>query len=84
MILKVANVSDKAQARTIQLDGVKKLAANGKLILLKNNALDAVNSFENATNVSPVEQRIPVDVRKKSLSLTVEPRSFSVIRVRVL
>ncbi|GAB4041019.1 alpha-L-arabinofuranosidase C-terminal domain-containing protein [Spirosoma jeollabukense] len=84
VILKIANVSDKAQVRTIQLDGVKKLAANGKLTLLKNNVLDAVNSFENATNVSPVEQPIPVDVKKKALSLTLAPRSFSVVRVNVL
>lgn len=84
VILKVANMSDKAQTRTIQLDGAKKLDANGKLTLLKNSTLDAMNSFENATNVSPVEQRIPVDVKKKTLSLTLAPRSFSVIRVKVL
>ncbi|SFE92830.1 alpha-L-arabinofuranosidase C-terminal domain-containing protein [Spirosoma endophyticum] len=84
VILKVANVSNKAQVRIIQLDGVKKLAANGKLTLLKNNVLDAVNSFENATNVSPVEQQIAVDVKKKALSLTLAPRSFSVVRVKVL
>ena len=84
VILKIANVSDKAQTRSIQLDGAKKLNATGKLILLKNNALDAMNSFENATNVSPVEQQVPVDVRKKTLSLTLAPRSFSVVRVNVL
>ena len=84
VILKIANVSDKAQVRTIQLDGAKKLASNGKLTLLKNNVLDAVNSFENATNVSPVEQQIPVDVKKKAISLTLAPRSFSVVRVKVL
>ena len=84
IILKIANVSDKAQTRTFQLDGAKKLDANGKLTLLKNDVLDAVNSFENATNVSPVEQRIPVDVKKKALTLTLSPRSFSVVRVKVL
>ncbi|UFH54740.1 alpha-L-arabinofuranosidase C-terminal domain-containing protein [Spirosoma sp. KNUC1025] len=84
VILKIANVSDKAQARTFQLDGAKKLAPTGRLTLLKNNTLDAVNSFENATNVSPVDQQIPVDVKKKTISLTLAPRSFSVVRVKVL
>ncbi len=84
VILKITNVSDKAQLRTFQLDGVKKVEASGKLTLLKNNTLDAMNSFENATNVSPVEQRIPVDVKKKTLSMTLAPRSFSVVRIKVL
>ena len=84
VILKIANVSDKAQARIIQLNGAKKLDATGKLTLLKNESLDAVNSFENATKVSPVEQPIPVDIRKKTLSMTLAPRSFSVVRVKVL
>ncbi len=84
VIVKIANVSSNAQARTIQLDGVKKLEATGQLTILKNESFDAVNSFKNATNVSPVEQRILVNVSKKTLSMTLAPRSFSVVRVKVL
>lgn len=83
VILKLVNVSTKTQTRTIQLNGAKKLDASGKLTLLKNESLDAVNSFENATKVSPVEQTIPVDSRKKTLSMTLEPRSLSVVRLKV-
>ena len=84
VILKLANVSGKAMTRSIQLDGAKKLAATGNLTLLKNDKPDAVNSFENATAVSPVENRIPVDAKKKTVSLTMAPLSFSVVRIKVL
>jgi alpha-L-arabinofuranosidase len=82
IILKVVNVSDKPQVRQIQLDGTKKLDAKGRLFLLKNENLNAVNSFENATNVSPVEESIAVDVKKKSVALNMAPRSFSVVRIK--
>jgi alpha-L-arabinofuranosidase len=84
IILKVANVSDKAQIRQIQLDGTKKLDAKGTLFLLKNDNLNAVNSFENATNVSPVEQTIAVDAKKKNVTMTLEPKSFSVVRIKAM
>ena len=84
IILKIANVSGQTHMRTIQLDGVKKLDANGKLILLRNTNISAVNSFENATNVSPVEQQIAVDAKKKSVAMTLAPLSFSVVRVKVV
>ncbi len=84
IILKVANVSDKPQVRQIQLDGTKKLDAKGRLTLLKNDNLNAVNSFENATNVSPVEQAIAVDVKRKSVALSLAPRSFSVVRIKAV
>ncbi|MEZ0483560.1 alpha-L-arabinofuranosidase C-terminal domain-containing protein [Fibrella aquatica] len=84
IILKVANVSDKAQIRQIQLDGTKKLDAKGTLFLLKNDNLNAVNSFENATNVSPVEQTIAVDAKKKNVTMTLGPKSFSVVRIKAM
>lgn len=83
VILKVANVSGKAQTRTIQLDGAKKVATMGKLTLLSTANLDAVNSFENATAVSPVDSSIPVDSKRKTVSLALAPRSFSVVRIKV-
>lgn len=82
VILKLANVSGKVLTRSIQLDGAKKLALTGTLTLLRNDKLDAVNSFENATAVSPVDSRIPIDTRKKTISLTMAPLSFSVVRIK--
>lgn len=84
VILKMANVSGKTRTRTVQLNGAGKLNAMGSVTLLKNDRLDAVNSFENAKAVSPVEQKVPVDVKKKSVSLAMAPRSFSVVRIKVM
>ena len=84
IILKIANVSGKALLREIQLDGVRKLDSKATVFLLKSDNLDAVNSFENATKVSPVEQTIRVDVKKKAVALSLDPHSFSVVRIRML
>jgi alpha-L-arabinofuranosidase len=84
IILKIANVSEKSQTRDFQLDGVKKPDTKAKWILLKNDKLDAVNSFENAVNVSPVEQTLPVDAKTKKVTLAMPPYSFSVVRIKVL
>ncbi len=82
VILKIANVSAQPVTRTVQLDGVKKLNATGSLSLLKNDRFDAVNSFENATAISPTDSQIPVDVRKKTVSLNLPGRSFMVVRIK--
>ncbi|QJD77533.1 alpha-L-arabinofuranosidase C-terminal domain-containing protein [Spirosoma rhododendri] len=83
IILKMVNVSGKSVNRTVQLDGAKKLARTGTVMLLTNDKLDAVNSFENATAVSPVEQQIPVDSNKKTVAMMLAPRSLSVVRIKV-
>nr|WP_293840088.1 alpha-L-arabinofuranosidase C-terminal domain-containing protein [uncultured Arsenicibacter sp.] len=83
VIVKLVNVSNKPVDRTIQLDGAKKLKPTATLSLLTTDKLDAVNTFENATAVSPVERQIPVDARKKAITLTLVPHSLSVIRVPV-
>lgn len=84
VILKIANVSGKTMTRQVQLDGARKVAATGRLMVLKNDNPDAVNSFENATNVSPVDWAVAVDARKKSVALTLESKSFSVVRIKVM
>ncbi|MEA5139925.1 alpha-L-arabinofuranosidase C-terminal domain-containing protein [Arcicella rigui] len=83
VILKVANVSDKAQVREVNLEGIKKFDTKAKLTVLKNDNLDAANTFENATNVSPVEETITLNPKKK-ISLTLAPNSFTVLRVKLL
>ncbi|GAB3577356.1 alpha-L-arabinofuranosidase C-terminal domain-containing protein [Spirosoma luteolum] len=81
VILKLVNVSDKPQQRVVQLDGARRLKASARQTVLKNTALDAVNSFANATNVSPVEQAVVVDTRRKTVTLTLPARSLSVVRI---
>jgi len=79
LIIKLVNASDKPQNNTLLFDGVKKLAAKGKLTVLQSD-LTAVNSFDSPTNVVPVES--PIAVGKK-LQLYTQPYSFSVLRVKL-
>lgn len=82
LILKLVNVSGKAQQKNIAIEGVKKLQATGKMIVLKSDNLDKVNSFENRTAVSPAEQTI--NTKGNKVAVVLAPYSFSVIRVKML
>ncbi|MFY7888557.1 MAG: alpha-L-arabinofuranosidase C-terminal domain-containing protein [Spirosomataceae bacterium] len=84
IILKIANVSEKAVTRDVALDGAKKVEAVGKLFVLQNNNPTAVNSFENATNIAPVESTIAVNAKAKKVSVALAPKSFNVIRIKTV
>ncbi len=80
LIIKVVNASDKPQVNTLQLDGVKKLAAKGKLTVMQSE-LTALNTFDSPTNVAPVESTIAI--KGKKIQLNSSPYSFSVLRVKL-
>lgn len=80
LIIKVVNASDKPQVNTLQLDGVKKLSAKGKLTVMQSD-LTALNSFDSPTNVAPVESTIAIKAKK--IQLNSSPYSFSVLRVKL-
>lgn len=80
LIIKVVNASDKPQVNTLQLDGVKKPAAKGKLTVMQSD-LTALNSFDSPTNVAPVESTIAI--KGKTIQLNSSPYSFSVLRVKL-
>ncbi len=82
VILKLVNVSAKPVTRSLQLAGAKKLNPTGTVWLLQNDQLDAVNSFENATAVSPVMSQLPVDVKTKTLLLPLPAHSLVVVRIK--
>jgi alpha-L-arabinofuranosidase len=81
LIIKVINASSSTSSREINIAGGKKLEAKGRLILLQNQDLNAVNTFNNAVNVSPKEQSLTV--KSNRLSLQLKPYSFSVIRIKM-
>lgn len=82
LIIKLVNASDKEQSNILSLEGVKKLAKEGKLTVLKSNDLNAVNSFDHPTNVAPQESVIAISGKK--MTLTAAPYSFSVLRIKML
>ncbi len=81
VIVKLVNATDKETAKEITIDGVKKLASTGKLIVLKN-ALNQVNSFDAPMAVSPVESSIVI--KSKKINTVLAPYSFTLIRVKML
>ncbi|OQP66167.1 alpha-L-arabinofuranosidase C-terminal domain-containing protein [Niastella populi] len=80
LIIKVVNASDKPQVNTLQLDGVKRIAATGKLTVMQSE-LTALNTFDSPTNVAPVESTIAI--KGKKIQLNNSPYSFSVLRVKL-
>jgi alpha-L-arabinofuranosidase len=56
IILKVVNVSDRAQETEVRLSGACRLASRAKVITLTSDSPDDENSLENPTRVAPVER----------------------------
>ena len=81
IIVKLVNATDKDIAKEIIVDGAKKLASAGKLIVLKNT-LNQVNSFDAPMAVSPVESAIII--KGKKINTVLAPYSFTIIRVKML
>jgi len=80
IILKLVNSSSKNQSVNIALEGAKKLDGKGKLIVLKSDDLSKVNSLDQPTLVSPVEQELII--KGKKLNQVLSPNSFTVIRIK--
>ena len=84
VIVKIVNVSGKVQNHEISLAGVKKMEAKAKAFVMQNDNLNEVNSFENVTNVSPIEKEIVIDTKKKQITLMLPAKSFTVYRFKIL
>jgi alpha-L-arabinofuranosidase len=80
IILKLVNSTDKAQTTKVVLEGAKSLVSKGKLIVLKSEDLEEVNSLEKPTLVSPIEQE--VIIKGKTVNQVLAPYSFTIIRIR--
>ncbi len=80
IIVKVVNVSDKAQTTDIQLSTGKKVSSNGGLLLLKSENLDGVNSLDNPTQISPQEQ--PIKLKGKNATISLPAHSMSVVKIK--
>ncbi len=77
LIVKVVNVSEAEQSVALGVKG--KLATSGRLQVLQASDLEAVNSFDAPAAIAP--QSRPVALAKRNPSLTVAPRSLTVLRV---
>jgi alpha-L-arabinofuranosidase len=81
LVIKIVNASIKQQSHTISLEGIKSIAAKGKIIVLKSDNLFSVNSFEHPQNIAPQESEI--DIKVKKILLNLSPYSLSVFRIKM-
>jgi alpha-L-arabinofuranosidase len=81
LIVKMVNTLGKTQTTTIQLNGNKNLAAKARLMVLNSDNLDAVNSLDNPFVIATTEESI--EVKEKTITVTLLPYSVSVIRVKL-
>jgi alpha-N-arabinofuranosidase len=81
LIVKVVNVSGKAQPVSLNLQGLKNSTTQGKLTVLQSNDLNVVNTLDNPQNLAPKESAIAV--KGKAVQLQAQPYSFSIVRVKL-
>ncbi|MBA4056388.1 MAG: alpha-L-arabinofuranosidase, partial [Marivirga sp.] len=82
IIVKLVNASDKDQVTELRFPGSKKLNSKASVLVLKANKIDDVNTIENPTLVSPVEQ--PITGKGKVFKMSLPANSMSVVRVKIL
>jgi alpha-L-arabinofuranosidase len=81
LIVKLVNASANMQTKTIVVDGVKKLARNAQLLVLKGDAPTDVNSFSQPEKIAPVEEVL--HLKGKKIALPLPPNSLTVVRVKM-
>jgi alpha-L-arabinofuranosidase len=81
LIVKIVNTSCAARNTSFAIDGVKKLASHGVLIVLAGESPDQMNTLKEPLLISPVTQSFTV--KGKKLSLDLPPCSFSVIKIKM-
>jgi len=82
LVIKIVNASGREQVNTLSIEGVKKLAAKGTLIVMQENDLAKMNTIERPQDVAPSETTIPV--KGKKFEYKSAPYSFSILRIKML
>jgi alpha-L-arabinofuranosidase len=79
VIIKAVNTSGVAHNASFNCSGVLKLSGLANVTVLKNSDIGAVNTMINPSVIKPTEYQQKIE--KKSFELSLEPYSFSVIRI---
>lgn len=79
LIIKITNNAEQSQNIDFNLEGKINLKQKGSIEELSNSNLNQQNSFENPLAVSP--QKSVVNLKGKSLKITLKPYSFNVIKI---
>lgn len=81
LIIKLVNAAATPKPVSVVVQGVKGLAANGRLITLGSNNLLGLNSLDQPTRISPQEKSIAI--KGKTIRTEIAPWSFYVIRAKI-
>jgi alpha-N-arabinofuranosidase len=84
VILKVTNAGSVAVSHLVKLAGVKKIEALSRIERMQSDDLETVNSIEESKKLSPKTSEAKIDAKKKSLTLELPAKSFSVYKIKVL
>jgi alpha-N-arabinofuranosidase len=82
IILKLVNSTEKTQSTRIVLEGLKKLDPKAKIVILKSDDIDNVNSLERPELIRPVEKELIL--KGKTANPILEANSFTVVRIKVI
>jgi alpha-L-arabinofuranosidase len=80
IILKLVNTSASVQSKNVVLKTSKKVLPKAMMTILKSDNLNRFNTIDNPDVIKPVNMEIVI--KGKSISLTLEPYSFTVIRIK--
>jgi alpha-N-arabinofuranosidase len=81
VIIKVVNVTKGKLKSTINLEGVPKVSASARAILLKSASLDDENSLQEPKKIYPEELTVKID--SPNFSYEFEPFSLTILRIPV-
>jgi alpha-N-arabinofuranosidase len=81
IILKLVNTTDKTQNNSIALQTSKKILPKARMTVLKNATLDGLNTIDKPDIIKPVDQDIAL--KGKNFELSVDPYSFTVLRIKM-
>jgi alpha-L-arabinofuranosidase len=82
LILKLVNTADRSVEKQVRLEGVKKTASKGNIVVLQADRYDQENSLQQPLALSPKQQEI--DVKGGTVNLTLAPYSFTVVHIKLL
>ncbi|MAM20254.1 MAG: alpha-L-arabinofuranosidase [Gramella sp.] len=80
LIIKLVNTSSEEKSVKLDVKGTR-LGSSGKMMVLQKQDLSAENSFENPTNIQPVEETIKTGSWQLEVSLN--PYSLNVLKLKM-
>lgn len=81
LVIKLVNAAATVKPVAVAVEGVKGLATNGRLTILRSNQLQGTNSLEQPMGIAPEEKSIAI--KGKTIRTDIAPWSFYVIRAKI-